>query len=104
MTTSTSPCDLRRVRLLRPSRRAGVLVTILLTTVLIAATAQPVRADATLFYGTNMTPSNRSVRGFSAGVGLVIVAFEFEYANTRENAAERAPGLKTGMGNVLLQT
>jgi hypothetical protein len=81
-----------------------VLLTILLTTVLIAATAQPVRADATLFYGTNMTPSNRSVRGFSAGIGLVIVAFEFEYANTRENAAERAPGLKTGMGNVLLQT
>jgi opacity protein-like surface antigen len=61
-------------------------------------------ADATLFLGVNPTPSNRTVRGFSGGFGLLIVGFEFEYANTSEDAAELAPGLKTFMGNALLQT
>ena len=80
------------------------VVTTILTAVLIAATARPADADATLFIGTNTTPSSRSVRGFSAGMGFLIVAFEFEYANTNEDTAKRAPGVKTGMGNVLLQT
>ena len=73
-------------------------------TTLLVATAAPVFADATLFIGANTTPESRQVRGFAVGAGLLIIGFEFEYANTSEDAAEVAPGLKTFMGNVLLQT
>ncbi|HJR59164.1 MAG TPA: outer membrane beta-barrel protein [Vicinamibacterales bacterium] len=61
-------------------------------------------ADLTAFLGVNPTPSNRVVTGLSGGVGLLIVGFEFEYANTREDLDELAPGLKTYMFNGLLQT
>lgn len=61
-------------------------------------------ADATLFLGLNPTPSNRTVRGFSGGAGMVIVGFEFEYANTSEDLKVAAPGLRTYMFNGLLQT
>lgn len=61
-------------------------------------------ADFTAFLGVNGTPSSRTVTGLSGGVGLLIVGFEFEYANTREDASELAPGLKTYMFNGLLQT
>ena len=68
------------------------------------AVAAPAFADATIFIGTNATPSNRQVKGFAGGISLLVVAFEFEYANTSEVALESAPGLRTGMGNALLQT
>lgn len=74
-----------------------------LTALLVSGTT-PAFADATLFIGSNSTPSNRQVKGFSLGVGLLILGFEFEYANTSENDAKGAPHLWTGMGNVLLQT
>ena len=61
-------------------------------------------ADFTAFLGVNPTPSSRTVRGLSAGVGLVIVGFEFEYANTSEDSNDFAPGLRTFMFNGLLQT
>jgi opacity protein-like surface antigen len=61
-------------------------------------------ADFTAFLGVNPTPTSRTVRGLSAGVGLVIVGFEFEYANTSEDLDDRAPGLRTFMFNGLLQT
>lgn len=61
-------------------------------------------ADLTGFVGANMTPANRFVRGLSAGAGLLIVGLEFEYANTIDDTKALAPGLTTGMGNVLLQT
>src|SRR5262245_52662838 len=61
-------------------------------------------ADATLFLGTNTSPANRAVRGFAFGAGLLIVAFEVEYANTGEDPFASAPSLRTGMGNVLVQT
>ncbi len=66
--------------------------------------AAPALADVTLFIGTTTTPANRQVRGFSAGLGLLIVAFEFEYSSTHEDFEDVAPSLKTGVGNVLLQT
>jgi hypothetical protein len=66
--------------------------------------AAPALADVTLFIGTTTTPANRQARGFSAGLGLLIVAFEFEYSSTHEDLADVAPSLKTGVGNVLLQT
>jgi hypothetical protein len=64
----------------------------------------PAAADVTAFLGTNPTPSNRVVTGFSGGFGLVIVGFEFEYARTREDLDELAPSLRTYMFNGLLQT
>jgi hypothetical protein len=66
--------------------------------------ATPAFADITVFIGADTTPANRQVRGVAAGAGLLIVAFEFEYADTTEDPASLAPSLKTGMGNVLLQT
>lgn len=80
-------------------RRAAVLGLLLLV-------AAPARADITAFIGANTTPDNRQVRGFAAGLGLLIVGFEFEYADTTESTGlgTLAPSLKTGMGNVLLQT
>lgn len=82
---------------MRTSRTAALTVLLLMATT-------PAYADATAFIGTATTPSNRSLRGFSVGLGLVVVAFEFEYANVAETEEDAAPGLKTGMGNVLLQS
>ena len=81
-------------------RRAAITGLFLL---LVAA---PARADITAFIGTSTTPDNRLTRGFAVGTGLLIIGFEFEYMNTREDvdAVQPAPSLKTGMGNVLLQT
>jgi opacity protein-like surface antigen len=61
-------------------------------------------ADLTAFIGANTTPANRQVRGAAAGMGLLIIGFEFEYAFTPDDPAASAPSLKTGMANVLLQT
>jgi opacity protein-like surface antigen len=64
-------------------------------------------ADITAFLGVNGTPSNRLVKGFAVGAGLLVVGFEFEYANTNEDltdATELAPGLRTFMFNGLVQT
>ncbi len=69
--------------------------------VLVAMAPSPARADATAFLGANTTPSNRPAKGFAVGMGLIIVAFEFEYAATSDDVA--APSLKSFMGNVLLQ-
>jgi hypothetical protein len=69
-----------------------------------ALVAAPARADVTAFIGANTTPANRQVRGFSAGLGLLIVAFEFEYADTTDDPSHGVPSLKTGSGNVLLQS
>jgi opacity protein-like surface antigen len=70
----------------------------------ITAAAAPAHADITAFLGVNTTPSTRQTRGIAAGVGLVIVGFEFEYAYTNDDPGAGAPSLKTGMGNVYLQT
>jgi opacity protein-like surface antigen len=64
----------------------------------------PAFADVTAFLGTNPTPTNRQVRGFAGGIGLVIVGFEFEYASTSEDLVQSAPSLKTYMFNGLVQT
>ena len=51
-----------------------------LTFVFLTAAASPARADITAFLGLSPTPENHFVRGFSGGVSLIIVGFEFEYA------------------------
>ena len=81
-------------------QRAAIVSALLLSI------ATPARADITAFIGANTTPNNRSARGFAFGVGLLIVGFEFEYSGTSDSTEPStvAPSLKTGMGNVLLQT
>ena len=71
---------------------------------LIVAMPAPAFADITAFLGLLNKPDQHMTRGVSAGVGLLVVAFEFEYANTPENLAKARPSLTTGMGNVLVQT
>jgi hypothetical protein len=61
-------------------------------------------ADITAFIGITPTPDTRAVRGVALGFGLLIIGFEFEYANTVEDALEGLPSLQTGSGNVLIQT
>ena len=77
---------------------------LVIAAVMIAMTAGRADADATAFLGANMTPSNRPAKGFAIGMGLLIIGFEFEYATTSDDETTIAPSLKTGMGNVLLQT
>ena len=73
---------------------------------LVLLVAAPARADLTGFIGANTTPANRQVRGVALGFGLLVVGFELEYSDTTESTDTfaQAPALKTGMGNVLLQT
>ena len=83
------------------TRPSAVLAVALLG---LLAAATPARADVTLFVGTSPTPNNHSVRGFSGGIGLLIVGFEFEYSHIAEDQLEALPSLKTWSGNVLAQT
>ena len=71
---------------------------------LLLAIPAPAFADATLFLGFLNKPEMRTTRGFSAGIGLLVVAFEFDYANAPEDLAKGRPSLTTGMGNILVQT
>jgi len=80
------------------------LVRPLVFTAALLAIASPAWADLTAFVGTSTTPSNRMARGFAFGAGLLVVGFEFEYSDTKEDLLEGAPSLRTGMGNVLFQT
>jgi hypothetical protein len=68
------------------------------------AIPSPAAADITAFIGITPTPESRAVRGLSFGFGLLIIGFEFEYANTVEDALEGLPSLQTGSGNILFQT
>jgi opacity protein-like surface antigen len=61
-------------------------------------------ADITAFLGINRTPSNRTVKGFAVGTGLLVAGFEFEYADTKEDLPTGGPRLQTYMFNVLAQT
>jgi len=80
------------------------LVRLLVTTGALLAAASPAFADATAFLGTASAPSNRTTRGFGIGTSLVVVGFEFEYGDTVEDLVAGAPSLRTGMGNVFVQT
>ena len=71
---------------------------------LFLASARAASADVTAFIGITPTPQNHTLRGFAFGFGLLIVGFEFEYADIVEDAVEGLPALRTGSGNVLVQT
>jgi opacity protein-like surface antigen len=76
-----------------------------LTLALLLLTAAPASADITGFLGVNFTPTNRPAKGFAIGAGLLVVGFEFEYANTNEDLTHAAaPALDTYMFNGLIQT
>jgi hypothetical protein len=80
------------------------LVVLCLVCGLLLSSASTASADATAFLGITPTPQNHGLRGFALGFGLVIVGFEFEYANAVEDLVDGLPSLQTGSGNVLLQT
>lgn len=69
-----------------------------------AACAATASADVTAFLGANMSPANRQVRGGALGFGLLVVGFEIEYAFTPDDPQALAPSLRTGSGNLVLQT
>ena len=72
---------------------------------LVAATPSIARADATAFLGRMSGGDDRSVtRGFAVGVSMLVVGFEFEYANSSEDKTEATPSLRTSSGNVFVQT
>ncbi|HXG54822.1 MAG TPA: outer membrane beta-barrel protein [Vicinamibacterales bacterium] len=78
-----------------------LLPSVLALTLLTPSTAL---ADVTAFLGVTATPASRVTRGFAGGIGLLVVGFEFEYADTVEDQAKDAPALKTYMINGLAQT
>ncbi len=72
---------------------------------LIAGVPSIAHADATAFLGRNTAGDDRSVtRGFAAGVSMLVVGFEFEYANSKEDLTTSTPALRTTSGNVFAQT
>jgi hypothetical protein len=75
-----------------------------LAAVCVAASPTNARADITAFLGISPRSSVRLARGVSAGAGLVVVGFEVEAAQLVERAGDAAPGLSTGMANLLVQT
>lgn len=77
---------------------------VVLSVLMLAATVTPAAADITAFWGLSPTPATRSVRGFAAGVTLVVFGFEFEFARTAEGVTDSAPSLTTGMINGVIQT
>lgn len=76
------------------------------------AFAQPARADVTAFLGRSRNSSStpnapavtQGLKGAAFGIGLLVVGFEVEGAIHSEDPVKGIPGLKTGMGNVLVQT
>jgi opacity protein-like surface antigen len=80
------------------------LRSLLAACLLLALTAIPARADITAFIGANTTPANRQARGAALGFGVLIVGGEIEYSYTPDDPSAGAPSLRTGMGNLVLQT
>lgn len=80
------------------------LIPVVALTALLTILASPAFADGTLFIGGTTTPATRAAKGFAVGMGLLIVGFEFEWSNSSDDPSAGAPRLRTGMGNVLLQT
>ena len=81
--------------------RQFLVVLIVLAIVVLPRTAA---ADITAFLGISPDPEQHVARGLAVGFGLLIIGFEFEYANLTEDELDAVPGLRTGSGNILLQT
>jgi hypothetical protein len=80
-----------------------LLLTASLSATLLAL-ASPAYADITGFFGYSRTPQGHALKGAAVGIGLLVVGFEVEGAIHDEDPIKAIPGLKTGMGNVMVQT
>jgi hypothetical protein len=79
--------------------------TIALATAIVAlGAATPAFADLTAFVGLSPSPERHPGWGAAIGSGLLVIGFEFEYCDLKQDRLEGVPGLKTGMGNLLVQT
>jgi hypothetical protein len=81
-----------------------MLIVVTLAGVGLLGTASPARADVTFFLGFSPTPESRPTRGFAAGINMLLVGFEFDYATTSADEVAGAPSLRTGMLNGLIMT
>jgi hypothetical protein len=78
---------------------------VVLALALVAIAPSIAGADATAFLGRNSAGEDRSAtRGFAVGVSMLVVGFEFEYANSKEDPTIGRPSLRTTSGNVFAQT
>jgi len=83
-----------------------------IATAVLLAVAAPARADVTVFLGRSRNSSStpgapavsQGLKGAAFGIGLLVVGFEVEGAQHSEDPVKNIPALKTGMGNVLVQT
>lgn len=88
-----------------PVARTRTLARVMaLVALFLAGSARPARADITAFLGLSPTPERHFLRGFSGGLSLLIVGFEFEFSDLAEDDIDGLPGLKTYSGNVFAQT
>ena len=65
------------------TRTRTIAPAMALTVLFLAGSARPAHADITAFLGLSPTPERHFLRGFSGGLSLLIVGFEFEYSNWR---------------------
>src|SRR4051812_34130879 len=79
-------------------------LVVLLALVVVTFVPAQARADATVFLGRTTSPVQNTVKGFAVSVSLLVVGFEFEYANIAEDQTLLRPSLRTTSGNVLAQT
>jgi hypothetical protein len=78
---------------------------VVLALALVAIAPSIAGADATAFLGRNSAGEDRSTtRGLALGVSMLVVGFEFEYANSKEDPTIGRPSLRTTSGNVFAQT
>jgi opacity protein-like surface antigen len=77
---------------------------LMLATIVSGIAATPAFADITGFIGANTTPESRHAQGFAVGAGVLLLGFEFEYASNPDEPEALAPALRTGSGNLLIQT
>lgn len=93
----------------------SVVVPVMFAIGMLLATGAPAEADITAFLGATTSPGTRTTQGVAVGAGLIIVGFEFEYSQAGGDDEtepvcqlpgrdECKPSLRTGMGNLLLQT
>lgn len=74
------------------------------TILLVLAHAGAASADITAFVGVHSNPERQAMRGVAAGVTLLIVGFEGEYAQAGEDESAGTPSLLTITGNAYVQT
>ncbi len=86
------------------TRTRPFALVLALAVLFLASAATPARADITAFLGLSPTPERHTVKGFSAGLSLVVVGFEVEFSQLGEDPLESLPGLKTYSANVFVQT